>query len=133
MGNKYIRHTDEEWLAIISECRSSGLTDKTWCQDHHITLSTFYYQINRLRKKACCIPEPVNAPVARVQEVVQLDLNLTNAYAVSASSAGSSVQTVSSSAEIAVRITFHGFQIEITNAAANDTVYQTLNALQQLC
>lgn len=29
---------------MIIECRSSGYSDKNWCQDHNIALSTFYYQ-----------------------------------------------------------------------------------------
>lgn len=63
METKYIRRTDDEWLNIINECRTSGCSDKLWCQEHNITLSTFYYQIRRLRKKACCIPKPVNSSV----------------------------------------------------------------------
>ncbi|WP_432764117.1 IS66 family insertion sequence element accessory protein TnpA [Hungatella effluvii] len=43
MENKYLRHTDDEWLAIINECRSSGNSDRIWCQEHRITLSTSYY------------------------------------------------------------------------------------------
>lgn len=40
--------TDEEWLSLIQECRSSGLTDKQWCEAHQICPSNFYYQIKRL-------------------------------------------------------------------------------------
>jgi hypothetical protein len=128
MGKKYLRHTDDEWLTIINECRSSGYSDKIWCQENHITLSTFYYQIRRLRKKACCIPEPINDPVAKAQEVVQIDFGAPTEYAAPAPHTPSTP-----SAETAVRITFHRFQIEITNAAAYDTVYHTLSALQRLC
>ena len=49
--------TDEEWLYLIQECRSSGLTDKQWCETHQICPSNFYYQIQKLRKRACEIPE----------------------------------------------------------------------------
>ena len=28
--------TDEEWLSLIQECRSSGLMDKQWCEAHLI-------------------------------------------------------------------------------------------------
>lgn len=124
MENKYLRHTDDEWLDIISECRSSGDSDRIWCQEHHITLSTFYYQIRRLRKKACCIPEPVKS-AGRAQEVVQIDFATQDRYPVPLSAV--------TSPETAVKIIFHGIQIEISNAAASDTIYHTLSALQRLC
>ena len=53
MPKKNPRRTDKEWLNLIQECRSSGLSDKCWCQEHHIHTSNFYYQIRRLRQKAC--------------------------------------------------------------------------------
>lgn len=124
MENKYLRHTDDEWLAIINECRSSGDSDRIWCQEHHITLSTFYYLIRRLRKKACCIPESVKS-AGRIQEVVQLDFDTQERYPVPLS-------TVTSPGT-AVKIIFHGIQIEISNTAASDTIYHTLSALQRLC
>jgi hypothetical protein len=61
MANRNPRCTDEEWLNLIQECRSSGLSDKCWCEEHHIHTSNFYYQIRRLRKMACDIPEPSGA------------------------------------------------------------------------
>lgn len=130
MENKYIRRTDDEWLSIINECRTSGCPDKAWCQEHNITLSTFYYQIRRLRKKACCIPGPVNSSVKK-QEVVQLDFSAQDARL--SPSVLPLPEIEPAKIETAVRITFHGIQIEITNAAANDTVYHTLSALQRLC
>ena len=35
--------------------------------------------------------------------------------------------------ETAIKITLHGFQIEITNTAASETIFNTLAALQRLC
>ena len=51
MPKRNPRRTDKEWLDLIQECRSSGLSDKCWCQEHHIHTSNFYYQIRRLRHK----------------------------------------------------------------------------------
>ena len=33
----------------------------------------------------------------------------------------------------AIKITYHSFQIEITNAADRETIFHTLSALQDLC
>ena len=31
MPKRNPRRTDKEWLDLIQECRSSGLSDKCWC------------------------------------------------------------------------------------------------------
>ena len=69
--------TDEEWLYLIQECRSSGLTDKQWCEAHQICPSNFYYQIKRFRNRACEIPESQSKTTlaTQKQEVVQVHLN----------------------------------------------------------
>lgn len=70
--NTYLR--SKRWLNIIKECRTSGLPDKTWCLDHGIQPSKFYYHIRRLKAKACEITERDKDPhlPAQGQEVVQL-------------------------------------------------------------
>ncbi len=30
------RRSQEEWLQLIMECRNSGMTDRTWCEQHGI-------------------------------------------------------------------------------------------------
>lgn len=36
MRNK--RRTDEEWLSLIQECRSSGFSDCAWCEQNDIVM-----------------------------------------------------------------------------------------------
>ena len=64
---------DEHWLELITQCRSSDLTDRHWCIENGIPVSTFYYHVRTLRKKACKVPEAVDAAVQK-QEVVQIPL-----------------------------------------------------------
>jgi hypothetical protein len=33
----------EEWARRVSECRSSGLTVRSWCEQHEINEKTYYY------------------------------------------------------------------------------------------
>lgn len=61
------RRSLREWLEVITECRSSGLSDSDWCQLNDIPIQSFYNAVHRLRKKACDIPEPT-------QELPALDL-----------------------------------------------------------
>ena len=57
---------DEHWLNLITQCRSSGLTDRQWCIENGIPVSTFYYHVRALRKKACEVPEAVDAAAVKI-------------------------------------------------------------------
>ena len=64
---------DEHWLNLITQCRSSGLSDRQWCIENGIPVSTFYYHVRALRKKACEVPKVADT-AAQKQEVVQIPL-----------------------------------------------------------
>ena len=125
MTQRNPRRTDEEWLSLIQECRSSGLSDKCWCEEHHIHTSNFYYQIRRLRKKACTIPEQLL--IFLLGDKGQLAFG----EAVPCPSVSPAVPEISS--DTAVKIAYHGIQIEITNAAHRETISNILSVLQCLC
>ena len=59
--------TEQEWMDLITSCRASGLTDKEWCEQNGIPLSTFYNTARRLRKKAFQIP-----PKASSRSIIDL-------------------------------------------------------------
>lgn len=40
------------WLDVIRQCRASGLTNQAWCEQHHISLKSYYYWIAKIRKLA---------------------------------------------------------------------------------
>ena len=65
-------------MSVIMECRRSGLTDKAWCDQHDIPLSTFYNAVTRLRKLACDIPPATPSPkvidLTARQEVVEVGI-----------------------------------------------------------
>ena len=63
-----------DWMQLIQECRTSGLSDREWCSQNGIPVSTFYYHIKRLREQACDIPASVSRNAAARQEVVRLDI-----------------------------------------------------------
>ena len=50
MIQKRTRRTSEEWMNLIQECRTSGLTDRQCCMEHNIQPSNFYYHICRFRE-----------------------------------------------------------------------------------
>ena len=78
MSEKRNRRSDDEWFQIITECRQSGLSDRAWCEQHDIKISTFYNAAVRLRKKACEIPAPsknaCTMDFTSRQDVVRVDI-----------------------------------------------------------
>lgn len=113
---------DERWLELINQCRSCGLTDRQWCVENGIPVSTFYYHVRALRKKACEVPQ-AGVPATPKQEVVQIPLWETDLQA----SVDGSVSTP------AIRLETQGIRIEIYEQAGADVIRDTLLALRQLC
>jgi len=124
------RRTDQEWLELIHECRTSGMSDKDWCDQHHIQRSSFYYHIRRFRDSACTIPEASLPVVHGKQEVVQIQVSDPDSFHVHTSALNNSLEFAG---DTVIRLTVHGIRIEITNAAAGETISNTITALQRLC
>jgi hypothetical protein len=121
------KRTDQEWLDLIQECRTSGMSDKDWCELHHIQRSSFYYHIRRFRDNACVIPEASLPAIHGKQEVVQLQISDSEFHTpIPDNSSELNNGTV-------IRLTIQGIRIEITNAAAGETIANTITALQRLC
>lgn len=68
----------EERYALILECRSSGLTDHQWLEEHGIRKSTFYNWISTFREQGYPnIPEPLrqhSRHKPQIQEVVKVNI-----------------------------------------------------------
>lgn len=55
MNTREITHNYRlnQWIQIIRECRSSGQTVLSWCNDHDINPKSYYYWLKRVRTAAC--------------------------------------------------------------------------------
>lgn len=119
--------TDEEWLNIIQECRSSGYSDRTWCEQNNISINTFYNTVSKLRKKSCIIPESVSVS-ADTHEIVPLSLIDEEHIPLKETTQTSDFYTE----KAALIITINGCSVSINNNACRDVIFHTLSALQQL-
>lgn len=130
MAQKRIKRTDQEWFDLIQDCRTSGMKVKAWCKQHNVTAKALYYHIRRLRQEGYAIPQRTmeTAPQEK-QEVVCL--GIPNGI----SAGGTAVyDSASGSADTAsLRLDFHGVLIEVFNHAVQETITNTLRALQSLC
>jgi len=127
---RHPRRTEQEWMDIIQECRASGMSDKAWCDQHHIPHSNFYYHIRKFRARACAIPETSVSPFREKQDVVQIQDSTTQPFHIYTPDMGN---TLEADSETVIRLTFHGFHVEITNTAASETIINTIAALQSTC
>ena len=126
MQKRKIRN-DDEWMELINQCRTSGMSDKNWCECHGINTSTFYYAIRRLQRKACQIPCSTLVTHPAVQEVVPIDLEHLEAGPVKEEGG-----YVSDSCT-AIKIRCRSLDLEITNSASSSIIRDTIASLLALC
>lgn len=114
---------DNYWMNLIQQCRVSGMSDYAWCNQNGISISSFYYNVRRLRTKAC-VPDPV-AKVTEKQEVVPIHYNELHE---------TKIGTPKKQADpAAIRLEYNGIIMAISNDADAAVIKATLTALQQLC
>ena len=128
MRNK--RRTDEEWLSLIQECRSSGFSDRAWCEQNGISINTFYNTITRLKKKACMVPEAIGSTMDASPEIVPL-LLVGEAHSQMPDSTLQLPTDATPSGE-AITILVNGCKVAINNNACRDVIYHTISALREL-
>lgn len=130
MAQKRIKRTDQEWLDLIKDCKTSSLKVKIWCEQHGITAKAIDYHTRRLRQKGYTIPQriPQTSPYEK-QEIVCLDIS----KSLSAGREEGPASNPWTANTAALRFDFQGTPIEISNHAARETIENTLLALRSLC
>ena len=130
MAQKRIKRTDQEWFELIKDCKTSSLKVKTWCEQHGITAKALAYHTRRLRQNGYTIPQKIAQTVPyEKHEIVCLNIsqNLSGTKAAASALNPQAVPTM------VLRLDFHGVQMDISNDAAQETITNTLLALQSLC
>lgn len=133
------RHSDDEWVTLLQECRSSGMSDKEWCFVNNIHPSTLYRAIERLRKKACAIPAhtQICKPISQeVVEVASIDENgiISQPLQAKEGRATGAINTFENPVfESTVRITMpSGIRVELSNNINAATIRSILGVLQSV-
>ena len=106
----------QQWLSIIRECRNSGQTVRSWCEQNDVHIKSYYYWLRRLREE---LLEQADLPVLQKPEPLtpfsKLQVN-------------TPPQT-----QVAVVIHLSGATLEIQNGADRQTVEAVLLALKSVC
>ena len=128
------KRNDNDWLELINECRSSGLTDKDWCRLHRLSSSSFYYHIRKLRKNGYDIPSSaINNGITFSQEVVPVEIKDEGGVPMSSFLMDPTAPGTSPVVQAAICIRFRDIRIEILNGAGTDVIRNTLSAVGSLC
>ena len=120
--------SNDEWLSLITACRSSGLSDRDWCRNKGIAPSSFYKAISRLRSEACAVTAVPHEKLPAVQEAVEINLADFEARTITSRDSGGSKES-----STAVRVSVGGISLEITNDAERSVIHETLRTLLGLC
>jgi transposase-like protein len=116
------RKSADEQYELIMECRSSGLSDYQWCNEHDINPGTFYNWVKRFRSKACYdIPPATGRSLYKAspkQEVVKLEVidDYDSIEPVPASDKDAFMLTDSQASDSAIEISYGSAIIKISNA-----------------
>lgn len=113
------RRSKQEWMELIHECRTSGMTASAWCEQHSIPRKSYANALSRLVREGLVESVYPDRPVRQSHEVVDI------------SSAADTA--VLSGFQPAVVLKTALYCVEISNLAQQDTICSTLAALQQLC
>jgi len=128
-------YTNEEWLEIFRQCRTSGKSDYQWCYENHIPSSSFYRHLRKAINSGMTEQIKPTEEISGTQDVVELRFPETS---VSEPPALPKPELFTKAPDAftvatAARITVNGIRIELTNHADADLIRNTISALQKLC
>lgn len=117
------KFTDEQWLDIFQQCKTSGISDLQWCRQNHIAPSTFYYRLNKLRKESSEHTVAAKDMLPEYHEVVPL--------IVCDEDTSSNHPEVSASPSI--RISLGDIRLDVFRDADRTLIAETLMAVKSIC
>ena len=104
----------KQWIKIIQDCKSSGMTAASWCSKNNVNIKTYYYWLRKMRLMAC--NSETGTVVLNEKRIVPLSVNRP-------------------SASVGASITIHmnSTSVDIRNDASKEIIYSVLEALKAIC
>ena len=109
-----------QWTEIIRECRSSGQTVKSWCEEHNVSDKSYYYWLKKVRE-AACKALPQTGGDSQIMVPVNSD-----------SKSSTNNQVVTDELSYDLRIHFGSCTIDISNTASTSIIENTLKVLKNV-
>lgn len=80
MENSLQRYNAEQrlarWTEMVTRCRNSGRTVKSWCEQEGINEKTYYYWQRRIYRAACQQTEFVEMPVLNETPAIAVEISV---------------------------------------------------------
>lgn len=113
-----MKYRTQKWYGIIKACKSSGLSNKAWCEQNNINLKCYYYWQRKFKKSLCkhaasCEDSHAIVPLSTLGDEV-----------------AAKQQTVK---EPAVIITLGNYKIEILPGSSEELIANALKAVKSIC
>lgn len=113
------RRSKQEWMELIHECRTSGMTASAWCEQHSIPRKSYTNAVSRLVREGLVERVYPGRFARQPQEIVDIS-----------SAAGTAALP---GFQPAVVLKTASYCIGISNLAQPDIIRSAFAALQQLC
>ena len=107
----------EQWIKLIRECQSSGMTVASWCKQNGIVEQTYYKNLKKLREE---LIENLPVPIEPEPQAPTVFKKL-------------AVTTPLPNTQAAVIIRLPQATLEITEGTSQQTIQAVLLALQSVC
>lgn len=108
-----------QWISLIQECKSSGLSVKQWCYQNGIPEGNYYYWLKRIRIKA------IEAlPAIPTDNDPQKDIPENSIF--------TKVTLPQKSIATDITLSIHGIEIRLNNTATTELIHSVLLAVKQL-
>ena len=107
----------EQWIALIKECQSSGMSVSAWCKHHDIVEQTYYKNLKKLREE---LVENMPIPIEPEKQVPTVFKKL-------------EVATPLPNTQAAVVVRLPQATLEIAEGTSQQTIQAVLLALQTVC
>ena len=120
-----IRRTNDEWMDLIRECKSNGLSDQVWLKQKKIPASSYYKKYRELcgeTEQNTSLPVKHLTEVPESHEIVQVTLG----------EESDSLPVSQKKPEPAIILRAGAYTVEVLNTAGADIIRNTLLALGQL-
>jgi transposase-like protein len=114
------------WAEIIKECRNSGQTVSSWCEEHGINVKSYYYWLRKVRIAACNSIPGISKKHQESIVPIKADNEVQPAFAEIKVPAIEATQP-------AIILKLNYAVIEIQNSATNSIIENTLKALKSIC
>jgi hypothetical protein len=109
-----------QWTEIIRECRSSGQTVISWCDERNINVKSYYYWLKKVREAAC-----KSLPQTGGDSQSMVPVN-------TVSQTSSNTQVAANELPYDLRIHFGSCTIDVSNTASSSTIENTLRVLKNV-